>query len=101
MSSLYLLFLMRGWHRLNIKLDLQSLFGLYVHMCTHWLRPRTPPPLLDSYTRALLVSQDRRHLSVTPWWLVFGSGLFTISYPNKYKSAASRGEGIIMYSKYK
>jgi hypothetical protein len=26
-----------------------------------------PPPHLGSYTRALLVSQDRRHLFVTPW----------------------------------
>ncbi len=24
--------------------DLQSLFGLHVHSCTHWLRPRNPPP---------------------------------------------------------
>jgi hypothetical protein len=24
-------------HRLNIELDLQSLFGLHVHSCTHWL----------------------------------------------------------------
>jgi hypothetical protein len=42
-----------------------------VHSCTHWLRPRnpTPPPShLCSYTRALLlVSQDRRHLFMTPW----------------------------------
>jgi hypothetical protein len=38
------------------------------YSCTHWLRPATPPsPLhLGSYTRALLVSQDRRHLFVTP-----------------------------------
>ncbi len=38
--------------------------GLHVHSCTHQLRPRRPqpPPLLGSYTRALLVSQDRRHL---------------------------------------
>jgi hypothetical protein len=30
----------------NMELDLQSLFGLYVHSCTHWLRSRTslPPP---------------------------------------------------------
>jgi hypothetical protein len=50
-------------------LDLQSLFGLHVHSCTHWLRPYNPPtppsPILGSYTRALLVSQDRRHLFVT------------------------------------
>jgi hypothetical protein len=43
-----------------------------VHSCTHWLRPRNPPPpspippVYDAYTRALLVSKDRRHLFVTP-----------------------------------
>ncbi len=47
--------------------DLQSLFGLSVQRCTDWLRPRNPlPPHLGSYTRALLVSQDRRHLFVPP-----------------------------------
>jgi hypothetical protein len=31
---------------------------------THWLRPAIPPPPhLGSYTRALLVSQDRRHVT--------------------------------------
>jgi hypothetical protein len=56
-----------------MELDLKSLFGLHVHSCAHWLRPRilTPPSPsprhLGSYTRALLVSQDRRHLFVTPW----------------------------------
>jgi len=41
-----------------------------MHSCTHWLRPRNfpLPSHLDSYPRALLVSQDRRHLFVTPWW---------------------------------
>jgi hypothetical protein len=31
-------------NRLNMELDLQSLFGLHVivHSCTHWLRPHTP-----------------------------------------------------------
>jgi hypothetical protein len=39
-----------------------------VYSCTHWLRPRnSPSPHLGSHTRALLVSQDRRHLFVTPW----------------------------------
>jgi hypothetical protein len=48
--------------------DLQRLFGLHVHSCTHWLGPgKPPPPHLGSYTRALLFSQDRRHLFVTPW----------------------------------
>jgi hypothetical protein len=39
-----------------------------VYSCTHWLRPLNfpPPPHLGSYTRALLVSQERRHLFVTP-----------------------------------
>ncbi len=56
-------------HKLNMKLDLQSLFGLHVHSFTHWLGPRDPLPLhLVSYTKALLVSQDRRHLFVTPWY---------------------------------
>jgi hypothetical protein len=27
-----------------MKLDLQSLFGLHLHSCTHRLGPRTPPP---------------------------------------------------------
>ncbi len=55
------------FHRSNMGFDLQSLFGLHVHSCTHWLIPRKPPhgPALGSYTRALLVSQDRRHLFVT------------------------------------
>jgi hypothetical protein len=30
--------------RLNMELDLQSLFGLHVHNCTHWLRARSPSP---------------------------------------------------------
>jgi len=36
-------------HRLNMEVDLQSLFGLHVHSCTHWLRPRnsTHPPALE------------------------------------------------------
>ncbi len=44
-----------------------------VYTCTHWLRPRArnppfPPHLGSIYEgRALLVSQDGRHLSVTPW----------------------------------
>ncbi len=36
-----------------------------VPSCTHWMRPRPHPSHWDSYTRALLVSKDRRHLFVT------------------------------------
>ncbi len=59
----------------NMELDKQSYFGSRVQLyCTHWLRawdPATatpPPPHLGSYTRALLVSQDRQLLFVTPWF---------------------------------
>jgi hypothetical protein len=36
-----------------MKLDPQSLFGLHVHSCAHWLRPRNPPlpPHVYLYTR--------------------------------------------------
>ncbi len=60
--------LLEPWlHRLNLKLDLQSSFGL---LCTAVLigwDPATPPlpPHLGSHMRSLLVSQDRRHLFVT------------------------------------
>jgi hypothetical protein len=52
-----------------MELDIQSLFRLHVHSCTHWLSPRNfpLPPHVGSSTRALLVSHDRRHLLVTPW----------------------------------
>jgi hypothetical protein len=51
-----------------MELDLQSLFGLHVHSCTYCKRPRnaSPQPTFGSYTRVPLVSQDRRHLFVTP-----------------------------------
>ncbi len=61
----------RKGHRGNMELAPQSLFGL---LCTALLIGWNPqflpcplPPHLGSYTWALLVSQDRRHLFVTPW----------------------------------
>jgi hypothetical protein len=56
-------------HRLNMELDIQSLFGL---LCTAVLMgqdPLTPllPPILGSYMRTLFVSQDRRHIFLTLW----------------------------------
>ncbi len=56
------------------SLDLQSLFGLHVHSFTHWLRPSNFPPIpphLGSYTRALLVSQDRPDLVLILWGVGF------------------------------
>jgi hypothetical protein len=69
-----------------MELDPQSLFGLHVHRFTHWLRPRkgrnppTPPPHFGSNTRTLLVtvSQDRRHLFVTPWLVLFEPWIMVI-----------------------
>ncbi len=60
-------------NRLNIELESQSLFGL--HACAQLYslaeipQPLPPPPHphLGSYTRALLLSQDRWHLFVTTW----------------------------------
>jgi hypothetical protein len=64
-----------------MELDLQSLFGLNLHSCNHWLRPpEHPPPPPLSYTRALLVSQDRRHLLVTSG---NGSPLISLSFPRQ------------------
>jgi hypothetical protein len=57
-------------HRLNMELDLQILFGL---RCTQLYSLAETPQLsplplhIGSYTRTLLVSQDR-HLFVTPWF---------------------------------
>ncbi len=34
----------RASQRLNMELDLQSLCGLHVLSCTHWLRSRRDPP---------------------------------------------------------
>ncbi len=60
-------------HRLNLEVDLQSLFGLHVTWCAQLYTlaetPQLPPspPIWIRITRALLVSQDRRQLFVTPW----------------------------------
>ncbi len=56
-------------HRFNMELDLKRLFGLHVHRCSHWLRQGnlSHPSHFSSYTRALLVSQPRRHRFVTLW----------------------------------
>ncbi len=57
--------------RLNMEFDLQSLFGLHVNSRTNWLSLRPPPPhplpTFGLIYRALLVSQGRRRLFVTPW----------------------------------
>ncbi len=60
-------------HRLNMEVDLQSLFGLHVTWCSQLqslaVTPQPPPSprIWTRIKRALLVSRDRRHLFVTPW----------------------------------
>ncbi len=55
---------LNGDHRLNMKADLQSLFGLHVTWCAQ-LYSLAETPHWDPYTRAVLVSKDWRHLFVT------------------------------------
>jgi hypothetical protein len=56
-----------------MELDLQSLFGLHVHSCNHWLRPRNHPPPLYPPTlghmrgRYWSAKIDDIHLFGTPW----------------------------------
>jgi hypothetical protein len=54
---MYKLRYLREPYRQNMELDLQIIV---------WDPATPPPPHLGSYTKALLVSQDRRHLFVTP-----------------------------------
>jgi len=59
-------------HRLNMELDLQSLFGLHVTWCaqltqlTHWLRPRNPPPRLWAHVRGRYWSPKIDDISLWP-----------------------------------
>jgi hypothetical protein len=56
----------------GVTVDHQSLIGLHAHSCTQPMKARTPrrsvsfSPINRSYTKTLLVSQNRRHLFVTP-----------------------------------
>ncbi len=67
-SCYFVLIVVGVCHWLNMELDLQSLFGLLFTAVLIGLDPAKPllPPHLGSFSKALLVSQDRRHLFVTP-----------------------------------
>ncbi len=70
LSALHILYsIIHFYHRLNMELDLQSLFGFLCAAVLIGWDPATPPlpPHLVSNTRAPLVSQDRRPLFITPW----------------------------------
>ncbi len=66
-----------------MELDLQSAPCAQLYIC---LRPRNPspplPPHLGSYSRALLVSLDRRHLFVPP---LVSTKKFCSHFPLKHK----------------
>ncbi len=64
---------MQSVHRLNMELDLQSLFGLHVHSCTHWLRPRNPhpPAPIWAHIRGRYWSAEIDDIFVTPWFCRF------------------------------
>ncbi len=50
-----------------MELDLQSLFGLHVHSCTHWLGPRntTPRPPVFGLIYEGAVGQPRQTTSLS------------------------------------
>ncbi len=84
-----------GWcHRLNVELDLQSLFGLHAHSFTHWLRPRnTPPPpspRIWAHIRGRSWSAKIDDISLWPpgWYLACDSYLFKPESHPKYHPTA-------------
>jgi hypothetical protein len=72
-------------HRFNMKLDLQSLFGLRVPSCNHWLRPRIPP----AYTRAILAAKID-DISLWPPTRVYYIGLDCTKISDEKMSMKSR-----------
>jgi hypothetical protein len=83
-------------HRLNMDVDLQSLFGLHVTWCAQLYSlaeaPQLPPisPHWVSYTRALLVGKDRRHLFVTPCLRLFETASIFAVFCNKKQGVIKR-----------
>ncbi len=95
-----------SWHRLNIELDLRSLFGLLVHSCAHWLRPPnspSPSPRIWAHKRGRYWSAKLDDISLQPpastvglkrhlyWFLNFQESLWltvlsTIFYAVRLKS---------------
>ncbi len=52
-------------HMLNMKLNLQSLFGHHVYSCTHWPRP---PPRIWAQIRGRYWSAKINDVSLWPWY---------------------------------
>jgi hypothetical protein len=75
--SIQLLLRLAAYHKLNMELDLKSLFGLLqLYSLAETPQPTPCPPHLGSYTRVLLVSQNRRHLFVTPCCILLLRNLY-------------------------
>jgi hypothetical protein len=51
---------------MNMELDLQSLFGLQVFSCTHWLRPRNSLSLIWAHIRGRYWSAKIDDISLWP-----------------------------------
>ncbi len=78
-------------HRLNMEVNLLSLFGLHVTWCAQLYSlaesPETlqlppSPRIWSRITRALLVSKDRRHLFVSPYPKVRKRTFLLLSFLN-------------------
>ncbi len=54
------------FRRLNMELRLQSFFGLHVHSCAHWLRPRNPPSPIWAHIRGGFWSAKIDDISLWP-----------------------------------
>jgi hypothetical protein len=52
-----------------MELDLQSLFGLHVHSCTHWMRPRIGPLYIYEGAIGQQRQVDDVSLGLPEYWL--------------------------------
>jgi hypothetical protein len=60
-----------------MELDFQSLFGLHVNSCTHWLRPRnSPPPRTWAHIRGRYWSDKIDDISLCDPLVIYWSRLY-------------------------
>jgi hypothetical protein len=76
-------------HILYMELDLQSLFGLHVHSCTHWLRPRNPPPRIWAHIRGRYWSA-KIDISLSPPAVYIGPSFLSFSTPASFPPLSSQ-----------
>jgi hypothetical protein len=86
-----------------MDLDLQSLFGLHVHSCTHWLRPRNfppppPSPRIWAHIRGRYWSSKIDDISLWPpdfWCLVRSEKRSALESIQVVISAMIAGENVV------